>query len=86
MKRVLLLVLGAAFAALPAGTVEALLGDIPALNDILLYADPGDNGRFDTIPWGFDETWNGAFTWTAVAAGSNVIGSRQLFRLKLVQR
>ena len=27
----------AAFAALPAGTVEALLGDIPALTDILLY-------------------------------------------------
>ena len=26
-----------AFAALPAGTVEALLGDIPALTDILLY-------------------------------------------------
>jgi transforming growth factor-beta-induced protein len=26
-----------AFAALPAGTVEALLGDIPALSDILLY-------------------------------------------------
>ncbi len=27
----------AAFAALPAGTVEALLADIPALTDILLY-------------------------------------------------
>ena len=27
----------AAFAALPAGTVEGLLGDIPALTDILLY-------------------------------------------------
>ena len=27
----------AAFAALPEGTVEALLGDIPALTDILLY-------------------------------------------------
>ena len=26
-----------AFAGLPAGTVEALLGDIPALTDILLY-------------------------------------------------
>lgn len=26
-----------AFAALPKGTVEALLGDIPALTDILLY-------------------------------------------------
>ncbi|HKK48669.1 MAG TPA: fasciclin domain-containing protein, partial [Alkalispirochaeta sp.] len=26
-----------AFAALPEGTVEALLGDIPALTDILLY-------------------------------------------------
>jgi uncharacterized surface protein with fasciclin (FAS1) repeats len=26
-----------AFAALPAGTVEALLADIPALTDILLY-------------------------------------------------
>lgn len=43
----------AAFAALPAGTVEALLGDIPALTNILLYHVAGGrafSGDLDGSP------------------------------------
>lgn len=37
------------------------------LNDILLYVDPDNGGRFDTMPWGFDETWDSSFVWYSVA-------------------
>lgn len=35
------------------------------LNDAYAYADPGNGGRFDFVPWGVDESWGEAFTsWT----------------------
>jgi len=36
------------------------------LNDAYVYADPGNGGRLDFIPWGMDEAWVEPFThWTA---------------------
>lgn len=49
-----------AFAALPEGTVEALLMDIPALTDILLYhVVPGDLSSTDVINAGVLTTVQG---------------------------
>jgi hypothetical protein len=33
------------------------------LNDVLIYADPSDSGRFDFAPWGTDETWDETQDW-----------------------
>jgi uncharacterized surface protein with fasciclin (FAS1) repeats len=50
-----------AFAALPEGTVEALLEDIPALTDILLYhVVSGKEYAADVLEMGYVETINGA--------------------------
>lgn len=50
-----------AFAALPEGTVEALLEDIPALTDILLYhVVSGENLAEDVVAADFVTTWQGA--------------------------
>ena len=46
-----------AFAKLPEGTVEALLGDIPALTDILLYhVVPGELKAADVVELSYAET------------------------------
>ena len=36
------------------------------LNDAYVYADPGNGGRLDFVPWGMDEAWVEPFShWTA---------------------
>ncbi len=36
------------------------------LNDVFVYADPGNGGRFDFTPWSMDEAWGEVFNrWTA---------------------
>jgi hypothetical protein len=32
------------------------------LNDAFVYADPGNGGRFDFVPWGLDESWGDTFS------------------------
>ena len=49
-----------AFAALPEGTVEALLGDIPKLTEILTYHVVSGNAHSSTLTAGSVETLNGA--------------------------
>lgn len=34
-------------------------------NDVLIYADPDDGGRFDFSPWGMDESFNSGTMWSA---------------------
>ena len=62
-----------AFALLPAGTVEALLGDIPALTDILLYhVVAGAVSAADVVQLSSAETAEGK--WVMISAeGSNVM-------------
>jgi transforming growth factor-beta-induced protein len=62
-----------AFALLPAGTVEALLGDIPALTDILLYhVVAGAVSAADVVQLSFAETAEGK--WVMISAeGNNVM-------------
>ena len=56
-----------AFAALPAGTVEALLGDIPALTDVLLYhVVAGDVKAADVVALDAAETLQGEFVTVTV--------------------
>lgn len=50
----------AAFDALPEGTVEALLGDIPKLTEILTYHVVSGNAHSSTLAAGSVETLNGA--------------------------
>ena len=49
-----------AFAALPAGTVEALLNDIPKLTEILTYHVVSGNAHSSTLTAGSVDTLNGA--------------------------
>ncbi|MDP2306679.1 MAG: CotH kinase family protein [Pseudomonadota bacterium] len=32
------------------------------LNDAYVYADPGNGGRFDFVPWGMDESWGDTYS------------------------
>lgn len=36
-------------------------------NDVLIYADPSDGGRFDFSPWGMDESYDSTVVWNYVA-------------------
>ena len=70
-----------AFAALPEGTVEALLADIPALTDILLYHVLGDAVMSETALTldGSDvETLSGASFTVSVRDGSLYIDDSQV--------
>jgi hypothetical protein len=36
-------------------------------NDVFVYADPDDGGRFDFSPWGMDESFNAAVSWSGIS-------------------
>ncbi len=68
-----------AFAALPAGTVEALLEDIPALTDILLYhVVPGQTFASEVITLNSADTAQGQPVLISIADGAVFINDAQV--------
>ena len=68
-----------AFAKLPAGTVEALLGDIPTLTDILLYhVIPGRILASDVMAFASQRTANGDDVVLTMTGGSVTINGAQV--------
>ena len=68
-----------AFAKLPAGTVESLLGDIPALTDVLLYhAVAGDVKAADVVNLEAADTVQGAQVAITVAGDSVIVNDPQV--------
>ena len=68
-----------AFAKLPAGTVEALLADIPALTDILLYhVVPGEYVAADVVEMTSAETALGPYVKIAVDGDKVMVNDAQV--------
>jgi uncharacterized surface protein with fasciclin (FAS1) repeats len=68
-----------AFAALPEGTVEGLLADIPALTDVLLYhVVPGKVMAADVVNLDFADTVQGSALGITVADGTVMINDAEV--------